>query len=150
MQTHLFWVFGKVRMELISENIQAARIDGVSSARTKLRARIADLMPTTQVLYVGLLLIALQTADGILTGIGINRFGIGVEGNPILRAMMHEFGHVPALASMKLLAIFIVLFLTILTKRLPWVKGAMGAVSCIYVFAAIIPWAYILFVKPYI
>lgn len=105
-------------------------------------------LPARNVLMLGVLLALLQAADGILTSVGINRFGITIEGNPFLRSLMEEFGHIPTLALVKLLAIIVVVSLTIIANRLPWVKSAMGAVTCIYLFAAILPWTYILFFRP--
>lgn len=101
--------------------------------------------PGREALFLGFLLILLQTADGILTSMGVSRFGLSVEGNPLLRLLMEEVGHVPALALLKLSAVVVVVGLVFLTSRLPWIRSALGAVSCIYLFAAIIPWTYILF-----
>ena len=98
----------------------------------------------------GSFLCLLQAADGWLTSVGMARFGTSMEGNPLLRALMEQLGHVPALTIVKLLAIVVVVLLTIQAKRKPWVGNAMGALSCIYVFLAIVPWTYLLFVKPYL
>ena len=76
---------------------------------------------------------------------GIDRFGLSVEGNPFLREIMAQFGHVPTLAVIKSGAIMLVVLLTFLTNRLPWVKNAMGAVSFIYLLGAVLPWGYLLF-----
>ena len=101
-------------------------------------------------LLLGALLCSLQAADGFLTSMGVSRFGLSMEGNPMLRYLMLEFGHVATLSVVKLLAIFVVISLTYYARRITWVHNAMGAISCIYVFAAIVPWTYILFVKPYL
>ena len=105
---------------------------------------------TSGILLIGVALALLQLADGILTSIGVSRFGVGIEGNPLLRAMMREFGHIPTLTILKFIAVMIVIGLTLLAHRLPWVKNAMGALTCLYLVAAIIPWTYLLFIKPYI
>ncbi len=105
---------------------------------------------TSDVLFLGIVLGLLQLADGVLTSIGVSRFGVGIEGNPLLRVLMTEFGHVPTLAMLKSFALFVVFGLTLLGLRLPWVKSAMGALTCIYLFAAILPWTYLLFIKPYL
>ena len=99
-------------------------------------------------LLLGFILCSLQALDGILTSMGVSRFGTAIEGNPLIRTLMEEFGHVTALGLVKFCAILVVIALTCFAKRLPWVNNAMGAISCIYVFAAIIPWTYILFLKP--
>lgn len=107
-------------------------------------------LPASQALIVGSILIILQALDGILTGMGVERFGLHMEGNPFLRLLMAEFGHVPTLAALKFVAISIVVLLTIMVKRVPWVENAMSAISCLYILVAILPWTYILFIKPYI
>jgi hypothetical protein len=97
--------------------------------------------------YLGALLIFLQAADGVLTSVGISRFGLAAEGNPILRHLMAQFGHIPTLMILKLFAVAIIVGLVRTARRLPWISGAIGAVSCVYIFAAIVPWTYILFIR---
>ena len=102
--------------------------------------------PSAQrVVLIGTFLVFLQVLDGIFTSIGIMRFGLSVEGNPLLRALMEEFGHVPTLAASKIIAMCVILGLTCVAQRLAWVRNAMGAVTCVYLFAAVLPWTYILF-----
>ncbi len=101
-------------------------------------------------LVLGVLLCILQAADGFLTSLGISKFGISAEGNPLIRHLMYELGHIQALGLVKISAIFVVVALTVFARKMPWVNQAMGAISFLYIFAAIVPWTYILFVKPYI
>ncbi len=98
-------------------------------------------------MFVGLLLIVLQAADGVLTSLGVSRYGIAAEGNPILRWLMAEFGHVQTLGVVKFIACLFVVALGYYARRLQWVQNAMGAISCIYIFTAILPWTYILFIQ---
>lgn len=98
--------------------------------------------------WLGGILVVFQALDGILTSTGIDRFGVAVEGNPLLRILMEEFGHVPVLALLKTAAVVLVLVMTILANRLSWIKHAMVAVCGVYLFAAIIPWTYILYIRP--
>ena len=100
-------------------------------------------------LLLGMILILLQAADGLLTSVGVSRFGVSVEGNPFLRHLMMEFGHLTTLTMVKFIAIAMICAMTYYATRQPWIRSAMGAVSAIYLFAAIIPWTYILFIKPY-
>ena len=62
---------------------------------------------------------------------------------------MQELGHVQALGIVKFVAILVVINLAFFARKLPWINNAMGAISAIYLFAAIVPWTYILFIKPY-
>ena len=96
---------------------------------------------------IGCFLALLQLLDGVLTSIGISRYGLSVEGNPFLRNIMEQWGHIPTLALLKISAILVIVFLTVVSYRLTWVKNAMGAVSFIYLLLAIVPWTYILFFK---
>lgn len=107
-------------------------------------------LPTASVSFLGLTLVILQIADGYLTSMGISRFGMASEGNPVLRSLMEQFGHIPTLAILKLLAVAIVIGLVFSARSVPWVKGALGAIAAVYFFAAVVPWTYLLFVRPII
>ena len=104
-------------------------------------------LPAKGAVVAGIVLSLLQAADGILTSMGINRFGMSMEGNPLLRTVMEHFGHIPTLAVLKTIAIFVIFGLIFASAKIPWVKSALGAVSFVYFFAAILPWTYILFFK---
>ncbi len=95
-------------------------------------------------------LIVLQALDGILTSMGVSRYGVNAEGNPLLRALMSEFGNVPTLGMVKITAILFILALSYYAKRLPWIHNAMGAISCVYLFAAVLPWTYVLFISEWL
>jgi uncharacterized membrane protein len=107
-----------------------------------------NLAHAREALLLGALLVLLQAADGLLTMWGVDRYGVGVEGNPFLRHLMEQFGHVQILTLVKCVAIMFVGALTYYAKRQVWIRNAMGAVSAIYLFAAILPWTWILFIKP--
>jgi hypothetical protein len=98
--------------------------------------------------WLGAFLIVCQGLDGFLTSVGIDRFGISVEGNPFLRALMFEFGHVPVLALLKTAAVALVVVMIILASRMHWIRHAMVGVAGVYLFAAIVPWTYILYLQP--
>ncbi len=98
--------------------------------------------------WLGATLVLFQALDGFFTSVGISRFGTSIEGNPILRTLMEEFGHLPVLALLKTAAVVLVLIMTILANRLAWIRHAMVGVSGVYFFAAIVPWAYILYIRP--
>jgi hypothetical protein len=95
-------------------------------------------------------LILLQAADGVLTSMGVSRYGVNAEGNPLLRALITEFGNVPTLGFVKCIAIVFILALYYYSKRLPWIQNAMGAISCVYLFAAVLPWTYVLFISEWL
>lgn len=98
-------------------------------------------------LVVGAVLVLLQAIDGVLTSLGVSRYGVAVEGNPFLRSLMIQFGHIPTLGLVKFLAMMFVCTLTYYAQRQAWVRNAMGAITCVYFFAAVLPWTYILFIQ---
>ncbi len=106
--------------------------------------------PSREVFYFGAFLASLQIVDGILTSIGIRKFGISGEGNPILRMAMSVFTPDQAIVLGKLLAILIVVGLTIAAKRTRFIRDMIGFLSCFYLVAAIIPWLYCLYLSPWL
>jgi hypothetical protein len=98
-------------------------------------------------LLFGSALIAFQAIDGVLTSLGINRAGIQAEANPMIRSLMLELGHIPALAVTKTIAICLILFLISLSLKRRWIEHVLIALSCIYFIGAIIPWTYLLFFR---
>ncbi len=104
-------------------------------------------IPSRDFIYFGLFFVSLQICDGILTSYGMKRFGITAEGNPFLRTLMLHMGPHEALVAMKTVSVLFVVLLTIIAKRVDWIKNLIGVLSCIYLIAAILPWCYLLFVK---
>lgn len=102
---------------------------------------------TIEILALGIILSLLQVADGVMTGIGVLHFGVKAEGNILLRTMMESYGVLGTLFSVKLLAIGIIIVLCQLASSVPWVRSALKAVISIYLFAAILPWSYILLIR---
>jgi hypothetical protein len=81
-----------------------------------------------------------QALDGIFTYIGVVSFGVGIEANPIIAALMAAFGFGPALAGAKIVAGVLGICL-----HLRQIHGAVAALSAFYYTAAIVPWTAILF-----
>ncbi|MCB0330804.1 MAG: hypothetical protein KDD70_14120 [Bdellovibrionales bacterium] len=100
--------------------------------------------PFTYINFLVVVLILVQILDGVLTGLGVSQFGIEAEGNPLLRFFMGHFGHEATLIGAKSLSIAIVILLGHCAKSVAWVEKAMTAVACLYIFAALIPWTFIL------
>lgn len=131
-------------MDIGLNKAEAAGMGGMCA-----QTEIVEASTARKAMLVGLLLIILQALDGVLTSLGVSRYGIAAEGNPILRWLMLHFGHVQILSVVKVIAILFVITLSYYARKLPWVHNAMGAISCIYVFTAILPWTYILFFQPH-
>lgn len=104
-------------------------------------------IPSRDFIFFGIFLGSLQIFDGFLTSLGMNKFGLHAEGNPFLRSIFYKFGPENTMLVVKSLAIIAVIFLTVLAKKIRWIKDLIGALSCIYLFAAILPWIYFIFIK---
>lgn len=100
--------------------------------------------PSRALIYFSIFFISLQVADGMLTSIGMTRFGVSGEGNPLLRNLMHNYNYDQVLLVVKSIAVLIILGLTFIARQVPWIKDLIGTLSCVYLFAAIIPWVYVL------
>ena len=97
-----------------------------------------------EMLILATLMIIIQILDGILTGFGVQLFGIDAEGNNFVRFIMHRFGHIEGLFIIKTMAIFIVAILARLSVKIHWIPNAMKGVIVFYLALAILPWTYIL------
>lgn len=106
---------------------------------------IASSEQSRSALLLGLSLIILQILDGLFTAIGVNRYGVAVEGNPIIRTLMDQFGAFPALAIIKIVAVLLVIFVTLQATKISWVRNVLGAASFTYLVAAVLPWGILLF-----
>jgi len=102
-------------------------------------------IPSKEMIILGAILALLQVSDGILTAIGIDMFGISAEGNFFLRSLMEQWGAIPALVTAKLFAIAVIFVLCMLSQIVSWIPKAMKGVIAVYLFAAVIPWTFILF-----
>lgn len=98
----------------------------------------------TDILILGLILATLQILDGVLTGIGMYQYGTGMEGNLILRNLMAVVGYIPALVLVKGGSIALIALLCRQAVKMTWLKPAFYGVIALYMFAAVIPWTYIL------
>jgi len=127
-------------MELVYSSLERYSVRPCGTLDTVSKQTTVAILATTLCLF--------QVLDGLMTSIGVARFGVEVEGNPLIRTLMIEFGSDMALGVVKFLSILIVIALAYFAPRVSWIKGAMGAVTGFYLFAAIIPWTYILFIKP--
>ena len=99
------------------------------------------------VLWIASTLVILQILDGLLTGTGMYYWGIGAEGNPLLKMLMHHIGYVYALLLTKSASIVIILILAKCALTMEWVKNAMKGVAALYIVAAVIPWTYLITLK---
>ena len=93
----------------------------------------------THAIWTLALFAAVQVADGVLTSLGIARFGMGVEANPLLVRSMVAFGSGSVLLAAKSIAILGGSVLHTYSYHLLLAVLTVG-----YVFATVLPWALIL------
>lgn len=125
-------VEGKLRLVTIEAHSPSAALQ--SHSRTFSR----------ELAILGVILAIIQVLDGVLTAIGVSRFGVHAEGNLALRMLMSVMGHTQALILVKLLAISVILALCLCGPRIRWLSYAFRGIIAVYVLAAIIPWSIIL------
>lgn len=90
-------------------------------------------------LVIVLFLLA-QATDGVFTYIGLTQHGLVGEGNPLLAWLMHALGTGPALAGAKFAAAGFGMIL-----HLTAVHRIIFGLTIVYLLAAVLPWAVILF-----
>jgi hypothetical protein len=95
---------------------------------------------TEDIRLLGISLCWLQIFDGFLTWLGVSRFGINFEGNPLLRNMMISIGTEQALVITKITAICAIIFICFCSQNAKWVKPSLIIANSFYLLIAVIPW----------
>ena len=81
-----------------------------------------------------------QCFDGVFTYVGVVSFGLGIEANPLVAALMASIGHGAGLLTAKAIAMVLGIGL-----HLRQVHGAVALLAGFYVLVAVLPWTAILF-----
>ena len=81
-----------------------------------------------------------QCLDGVFTYVGVNVYGVGVEGNPIVASLMTYLGLGPGLLGAKTIAGVLGIGLHLFQIHI-----AVAVLAAFYVAAAVAPWTLILF-----
>jgi hypothetical protein len=84
-----------------------------------------------------------QVLDGAFTYMGVMTFGMSIEANPVIAALMLHLGHGTALMTAKLAAATLGIGL-----HLRGTHGAVALLAAFYLTAAVLPWTVILFGMP--
>ena len=137
-QSKGYWlgVEGKGRLHVVSPNRRLApKPVAIRSHKNTTASEVAAL---------GLILATLQIVDGILTALGMAHYGTSMEGNLLLRQLMHLVGFIPALVMVKTVAIGVVTGLCLHAYSVSWLKPAFKLVIGLYVTFAVLPWSVIL------
>ena len=91
----------------------------------------------TRALWLLALFAAIQLADGMMTTSGVARFGVDVEGNPLLRFYAASLGIGLALTAAKVFAVGCATVLYVRAQHL-----ALSLLTLGYVMVALVPWAW--------
>ena len=118
-----------------SQVISLSRVNALQEEDTS----ISDLSPF-------LCLLILQLIDLKFTYAGITIFGTSAEGNPIFHLLFPLLGTFLSLALAKSFAIAMIAALYIFRQKVLWLNPALWGISAVYLFAAVIPWSYLLWV----
>lgn len=81
-----------------------------------------------------------QCSDGVFTYIGVLTYGLGIEANPLIAALMAAVGHGLALIIAKTLAALLGICL-----HLRQIHSAVAVLAAFYISVAVVPWMMILF-----
>ena len=81
-----------------------------------------------------------QCLDGVFTYVGVVSFGVGIEANPLIAALMAHLGHGLALVGAKSIAGLLGCAL-----HVRQVHAAVAALALFYLAVAVMPWMAILF-----
>lgn len=81
-----------------------------------------------------------QCFDGVFTYIGVLTYGLAIEANPLMTALMTSIGHAAALAGSKTVAAGLGICL-----HMREVHSAVALLAIFYMVVAIVPWVTILF-----
>lgn len=130
-------------MDRVILTISRASSERFQTAKAQLKNPRISAIPR-EILVLGAILALLQILDGVLTAIGVAHLGTEVEGNTLIRFLMEHLGYIPALVLIKTVALMVITGICVLSSKVQWLGFAMKAVICIYVGAAIVPWAFVI------
>jgi hypothetical protein len=110
--------------------------------RAQARMMISQTLPgsSTRAISAVALFVAVQIADAFLTAAGVSRFGMPMEGNPVLLRSMMLLGPSATLWGAKSIAVLCGGILYRCERHL-----ILTLLTIVYVFGAIVPWSMILF-----
>jgi hypothetical protein len=133
-----------IKFDIVSGETEHVSLNGQRRRNQTVLMRVhtpnRTLSLSRKALLLGLALAICQILDGILTYTGLRLLGVEMEGNGLLRNMMHAYGLMPALCIAKLLALVGVATLVLAAHRRKWLRPLIFALSAIYLGLAVVPW----------
>ena len=134
---------GKYTINIREGDAEGVTFSGNFEARRTMLFQVGRHSISKRALQLGVVLILCQLLDGFLTWLGIGIYGVKMEGNAFLHALMKAYGAAPAILVIKLLAIVLVVFLTWYAHGRRWIRPLIVALCLVYLLFAIWPWTYI-------
>jgi hypothetical protein len=113
----------------------------LARARATLTAAATQTLPGTgtRAILMLALFAAVQLADAVFTAVGVTRFGIAAEANPLIAYFMKTWGVGVGLALAESIALTAGRLLHLCAQHL-----IVAMLTVLFVFAAVIPWAWAL------
>jgi hypothetical protein len=115
-------------------------ISGRVTRKPTVLIRIGKQSLSRKAFFIGAALAICQILDGILTYIGLSLFGVQMEGNGLLRGLMHIYGMAPALFAVKSIALVVAIILALQAHRRKWIRPILVGVVAFYLVLAVVPW----------
>lgn len=97
-----------------------------------------------QALQLGSILIVCQILDGLLTYAGLSLMGVQMEGNSLLRELMHVYGLAPTIFVAKSVAIILAVVLMLHSHSRRWIRPVIVLLVIVYLSLAVAPWTYLI------
>lgn len=130
----------KLRFEVVDGETEHVLLSGKRVRRPTVLIKVGSWSFSKKAFVLGAALVLAQVLDGVLTYIGLSIYGKHMEGNPILRQLIFEWGKAPALTAAKLFAIGAAVILAFQAHTRRWVRPIILVLVCIYLILAIVPW----------
>ena len=111
-----------MRFEILHGETEHIGLDGRRRRNPTVLIRVGTVSFSKQAFLLGTLLGICQLLDGLLTYAGLYLHGTEMEGNGLLRELMHAYGTAPALFLVKSTALVFVVLMTFHAHRRRWVR----------------------------
>lgn len=138
-------MFGsRLKIEVVKGTTEGISYRGERQRRETVLLKIGRHSISRRAFQLGAFLAVCQLLDGVLTWVGLNLFGLKIEGNSFLKLLMEAYGSFPVLFITKLVALVLVGFLTVYSHRRRWFRPVIALLCLIYLALAVIPWVFII------
>lgn len=127
-------------IEFVHGETDHIAISGSITRKPTILIRVGKQSLSRKAFFIGIALAFCQIMDGLLTYIGLSLFGVQMEGNGLLRNLMHFYGMAPALFAVKFIALAIAVVLAVQAHRRKWMRPILVGVVGFYLVLALVPW----------